>query len=227
VNLRELLRIWRRRPILTAALLTVAAAGVTAAVMSLPPTYQSNSSVVLLASRSVARLYGGNPYMSFSSSLTLTGDVLSRELMAPATVSDLAARGITDPYMVALAPYNTVTTGSVLLVTVTGSEKSAVETALDAVTHQINVELFRMQAKVSPHDRIRAAMLSFTPEATLSVSQTARPLVLAGAAVLLLALGIPVIVDGRAARRRLRDAALLAERRPRPADQMAYQTLRG
>src|ERR1035441_9099414 len=115
MSLGQLVRIWRRRFILTTALLLVALAGSAAAVPKFPRTYQSTSSVVLLASRAAAKL-SGNPYLAFSSSLTLTADLLSRELMAPATVRDLSASGVPGTYTVALAPYTTSTTGSVLVV---------------------------------------------------------------------------------------------------------------
>ncbi len=164
--------------------------------------------------------------MSFTSSLTLTGDVISGELMAPRTVASLAASGFADPYTVTLAPYNAATTGSVLLVTVTGSNQAAVERQLYAVTRQIGVELAQIQARVRPPSRIRVATISFTPRAALDVSQTVRPLVVVIAASLLLVLGAPVIVDGRATRRRIRARAAAQESNAKPAGQLEYDTLR-
>jgi hypothetical protein len=225
MNLGELFQIWRRRPILTVALLIVALAGTTSALMRLPRTYQSNSSVVLLASRYAAKKAGGNPYMSFSSSLTLTGDVISGELMAPRTVMSLAASGYADPYTVTVAPSNTATTGSVLLVSVAGNDPRAVERQLYGVTHEISVELARVQAKVRPNSRIRIATISFTPQAALDVGKTARPLVMVIAASLLLFLGLPVVIDGHASRRRIRARAAFSGNATKPADQMAYDTL--
>lgn len=224
--LGESLRIWRRQWILTAVLLIVALAGIATALVKLPRTYQSESSVVLLASRSAARPNGGNPYLTFSPSLTLTADVLSRELMAPGIIQDLAARGFRDAYTVALAPYTTPTTGSVLLVTVTGNDKKAVEGGLHAVTGEISSELSGLQTHVARRNRIHAATISITPQATLSSSKTARSVIPITALGLLLALGIPVIVDGRASRRRIRDGAVLAEKIPRPAEQMSLGSLR-
>lgn len=216
----KLLLIYRRRFILTTVLLTVTLAGASIALVHLPRTYQSESSVVLLASRSAARPTGRNPYLSFSSSLTLTADVVSQELMAPGIGLSLAAMGVPSTYTVALAPVNLVTTGSVLLVTVTGHDQGTVERALPLVTSEISVVLSQLQAKVSPRNRIRAATISFAPQAVLQVSQLARQIVILVAASLLLALGIPVIVDGRTTRRRLRDAPLS------PADKPTYETIR-
>jgi polysaccharide biosynthesis protein PslJ len=220
MDLNESFEIWRRRWILATALLILALTGAAAALMGFPRTYQSSSSVVMLASRAAAKLNGGNPYLSFSPSLTLTADALSREMMAPPTIQSLAARGFTDSYTVALAPYTTTTTGSVLLVTVTGSDRNAAENTLYGVTQEISAQLARLQTKVTRNDQIRAATLSFTPEPTLSVSQTARALVPVIAPGLLLALGIPVILDGQLTRRRFRTAMMPAEADQGPADQL-------
>ncbi|HEY6277307.1 MAG TPA: hypothetical protein VIX86_13360 [Streptosporangiaceae bacterium] len=181
-----------------------------AAAARLPRSYQAQSSVVLLAPRSVAKADGGNPYLSFSPSLTLTADVLSRELMGPAQARRLVAEGAAATYTVTLPTYTTATTGSVLLVTVSGSGRALVETTLQAVTREISTELSRLQGPVRPADRIRATTLAMSPQPTLSISMSARPLVAVVVPAFLLALWIPVVVDGRAARRRLRRQALRA-----------------
>lgn len=196
--------VWRRRRALTATLLVLAGIGLVGATAVLPRTYQSQASVVLLASRSVAKLTGGNPYLSFSPSLTLTADAVSRELMAPATVQSLAARGFADPYTVTLPATATATGGSVLTVSVTGTDMASVESALRAVTAEISSVLARIQGSVRPQDVIRVATLSVTPQATLDVSQTARPIVVVAALGLLFAFGVPVIVDARLAQRQVR-----------------------
>jgi hypothetical protein len=207
MDISESLNIWRRRSILTTALLAMALAGAAAAVTGLPRTYQADSTVIMLASRSAARLNGGNPYLSFSPSLTLTADALSRGLMAQGTVQQMAARGFSDPYTVALAPYTTTTTGSILLVSVTGSSRLSVERTLTAVTDEIGTTLARLQSNVSARNKIRALTLAFSSRATLSISQTARPLVAIILPGFLLALAIPLIVDGWIARRRIRKRA--------------------
>jgi hypothetical protein len=213
MDLGETIHIWRKRWILTLTLLILASAGAVAAVTGLPRAYSANSSLVLLASRSAARQNGGNPYLSFSPSLTLTADALSRELMAPTTINALAAKGFNDIYTVELAPYTTTTTGSVLLITTAGHDRTTVELTLHEVISEIGVKLAELQGSVGPRHRIRVVPLSLSPQATLSIGQTARPLVAAIAPLLLLAFGIPVVVDGWAARRRgrRRSPAVLAE----------------
>ena len=223
MNFGESLHVWRKRWKLTVALLVVASAGVAAAFTVAPRSYQSDSSLVLLASRSAAKQNGDNPYLSFSPSLNLTADALSRELMAPGTAQDLAAEGVIGSYTVALAPYTTTTTDSVLLVTVIGSNPARTEQALYAVMTEIGVKMSQLQNSVKPRNRIRARTLSFSPQATISIGQTARPLVAVVVLGLLFALGMPIVIDGQIARRRLiKRAELLPEAQPdqdvRPAD---------
>ena len=204
MDLRQAVRIWRTRWILTSVLIILAMAGAAKEAAKMPRYYQSASSVVLLASHAAATQNGGNPFLSFGPSLTLTADALSRELMAPETVRQLAAQGFTASYTVALPSYTTSTTGSVLLVTVAGRNAAGVERTLQAVTAQIGTQLARLQNGVPARSQIRADTLSFTPKATLSVSQTVRPLVAVGALLLVICLGTPVVVDGLVTRRRLR-----------------------
>jgi hypothetical protein len=184
----------------------------------MPRYYQSASSVVLLASHAASKQNGGNPFLSFGPSLTLTADAVSRELTAPATVSRLAARGFTASYTVAVPPVTTFTTGSVLLVTVAGTEAAGVQHTLQAVTAQISTQLAQMQRGVPGPSRVRADTLSFAPQATLSISQTARPLVIVGALLLVICLGTPIVVDGLITRRRLRDRPMLPDSPALPPD---------
>ena len=211
MNLRQAVHIWRAQWILTSVLLILAMAGAAGAAAKMPRYYQSTSSVVLLASRAASMQNGGNPFLSFSPSLYLTADAVSRELMAPGTVRQLAAQGFAASYTVALPSYTTSTTGSVLLVTVTGRDAAAVQRTLQAVTAQISTELAQLQRGVPARGQVGADTLSFTPQATLSISQTARPLVVVGALLLVICLGTPIVVDGLVTRRRLRNRPWLSD----------------
>jgi hypothetical protein len=211
MDLRQAVRIWRKRWILTSVLLILAMAGGVAAMAKTPRYYQSDSSVVLLASRSASRQNGGNPFLSFGPSLTLTADAVSRELMAPVTVRQLAAQGFSASYTVALPTYTTSTTGSILLVTVAGSHPVAVQRTLVAVTAQIGIQLAQLQHGVAAASQVHAETLSFTPQAKLSISQTARPLIVVGALLLVICLGTPIVVDGLVTRRRRRDPSALPD----------------
>ncbi len=209
MDLRQAIRIWRARWILTSVLLILALVGAAEATAKMPRYYQSASSVVLLASRAASVQNGGNPFLSFSPSLTLTADAVSRELMAPQTAGHLAAQGFTASYTVALPPYTTSTTGSVLLVTVTGSNAVGVQRTLQAVTAQIGTQLAQLQRGVPTRGQVHVDTLSFTPQAALDISQTARPLVVVGALLLVICLGTPLVVDGLVTRRQLRQRSAL------------------
>jgi hypothetical protein len=211
MDLRQAARIWRARWILTSALLTLALVGAAGAAAEIPRHYQSTSSVVLLAPPAASAQNGGNPFLSFSPSLTLTADALSRELMAPAAVGQLAARGFTAAYTVALPSYTTSTTGSVVLVTVTGTNAVAVQSTLQGVTAQIGTQLAQLQHGVAASGQISAETLTFTPRAALSISQTARPLVVVGVLLLLICLGAPIVVDGVATSRQLGHRSALSQ----------------
>ena len=218
MELRQAVRIWRARWIFTSVLVILAVVGAAEAVAKMPRYYQSASSVVLLASHAASKQNGGNPFLSFGPSLTLTADAVSRELTAPATVSQLAARGFTASYTVAVPPVTTFTTGSVLLVTVAGTDAAGVQRTLQAVTKQISTQLAQLQRGVPAPSRVRADTLSFSPRATLSVSQTARPLVIVGALLLVICLGTPIVVDGLVTRRRLRKRPALPDSPALPHD---------
>jgi hypothetical protein len=211
MDLRQAVRIWRARWILTSVLLILAMVGAAAAAAKSPRYYQSASSVVLLASRVASTQNGGNPFLSFSPSLTLTADAVTRTLMAPGTVRQLAGQGFTASYTVAPPPYTTSTTGSVLLVTVTGTDAAGVQRTLRAVTAQIGPQLAQLQLGVPARGQVRAVTLSVTPQAALSISQTARPLVVVGALLLVICLGTPIVVDGLATRRQLRGRSALPD----------------
>ena len=79
------------------------------------------------------------------------------------------------------------------------------------MTAQIGTQLAQLQQGVPARGQVRADTLSFTPQATLSISQTARPLVVVGALLLVICLGTPIVVDGLATRRQLRDRSALPD----------------
>jgi hypothetical protein len=214
MKLRQTVRIWRSRWILTSVLLILAVAVAASAVVKFPRYYQSASSVVLLASHAASKQNGGNPFLSFGPSLTLTADAVSREMMAPETASWLAARGFTASYTVAVPPYTTFTTGSVLQIMIVGTQAADAQRTLQAVTAQIGTQLARLQRGVPAASKVRVDTLSVTPQAKLSISQTARPLIIVGALLLVICLGIPIIVDGLVTRRQLKHRPALQDSQP-------------
>jgi hypothetical protein len=211
----ETLSIWRRHWILTAFLLLLALCGSATAVMKLPRTYQSDSTVVLVPSRQASKaLGGGNPYLSFDDSLATTADIVATEMTSPRVEQALAMRGFDERYTVISESTTgqTVASGSVLpgpfiVVTVTGKNSGLVEQTLSGVTDDIGAEVTAMQASLAPSKRFSLATLSLTPRATMSVSMTARSLILIIGLLIILALAVPVMVDGQTAQRRARRAS--------------------
>ncbi len=202
----EVIRIWRRRAALTAGLVLLALAGLAAALALFPPTYQSEASVVLLASRAASRVTGGNPYLGFTPSLSLTADVVSRALVGPATVEQLASEGFEDSYTVAQPTYTTTATGSVLIITVTGADPAGVERTLHGVIGELKYSLALMQGDVRPRNRITVSTLASSPQASLETSATVRPVVTTLLIGLVVALGLPVVIDGVLRRRKVKHA---------------------
>lgn len=216
MNLRDALHVWRRRWILTLLLILLVLAVSAAAAMKLPRHYSAESDVVLLPSASSAAPNGHNPYLSFNGSLPMTAQVITYQLMAPGSVQSLAAQGYRASYAVTLAA--NAAGAPVVDVLVTGSNKAAVENTLHGVTNEIATNLTALQTGISHNNRITALTLSVAMQPSLSTSKTARPLVVVLGLGLVLALSIPLMVDG-VARRRTPDRATI------PASHSAYTPL--
>jgi hypothetical protein len=219
----ETFHIWRKRWILTTCLVILALSGTGVAVLKMPRTYQAASTVVLLASRNFSKATaGGNPYLSFTSSLSTTAGVVESEVMDPQTAMNLKAQGYPESYQV--VSQSTVSNSELLpapflLVTVTGDNKALVEHTLYGVTHQISVTLHGLQARVSHNNQISLFTASFDPRAALSVTSTARPLVLVLAVMLLLGLAVPLVVDAWSVRRESASRRAKGTRPPLRTDQ--------
>ena len=174
----------------------------------LPWTYTSQSTVVLLASPHASKVVSGNPYLAFDSSITLTADVVRRELMDPRTMQDLVSHGYTASYAVVNAPD---TTGPVLLLTVTGSNKAVVEHTLHGVTSEVSTKLNDLQSSVASDNQIQDLVLAMSPQASLSKGKKARPVAVILGLGLALTFVVPQVIEGRAARRRRSKGDVISE----------------
>lgn len=195
----DLLSSLRRRWVLACSLLLLALAGTGYAQVKLAPTYQSTSSVVLLAPKNAAKLNGGNPYLAFDSSLNQTADVVRYETNDPRTVSLLASRGDTATYLVTDA---TDTSGPVLIVTVTSKNKAMVMQTLQAVTKEITTKLDGLQTGITPPNKIHALVITFNEQPTQLKSKKTRTISVVAAAGVALSIIITLIVDAILIRRR-------------------------
>src|SRR5215469_1816660 len=208
MNLRQMFSIWRRRWVLTTALLILALLGTAAATQVLPKYYQAQSTVTLLPSTNFSKTNGNNPYLSFDGSLPVTAQLISFQLMDPRMVQSLANEGYSATYTSAPAVNST---GPVLQTVVVGSNKALVERTLRGVTNEIGTELASLQSGIpNPNNKITVETLAFDPKPTLQVSKTARPIVVVLFFGLVLALAIPLIVDGQ----RSRSQKLAKSRKP-------------
>ena len=185
------------RRILTLTLLLLASAGVGLAAFFLPRTFQADASVVLLASRTESGATGGNPYLNFSSSLTLTADAVSRQVMDPQTANSLASHGFTGSYTVEMPTYSTSTVGSVLIITVTGSGSGTVENTLNGVIGAIRQSLTTLQSGVHPDNRIRLTVLAPAASPTVNGTHTIRSLAIVAGFGLVIAIGLPWLIDAQ------------------------------
>jgi hypothetical protein len=192
--------IWRGRWILTGGLLLLTMVGVVVAMVFLPRTYQASASVVLLDSRSGSEVTGGNPYLNFSPSLTLTADAVSRQVTDPQTASSLAAHGFLGAYTVEMPTYMTSTTGSVLLVTVTSSGAGGVQHTLNGVISAIRTSLATLQSGVRPADQVRLTVLSPAASPSIDTAHTVRSVALVAGFGLIVALGVPWMLDAQVRR---------------------------
>src|SRR5260370_27841079 len=199
MDLMESFGTLRRRWILTSVLILLTLAGTAAAFVKLASTYQAESMTVFLSSKNAARPAGDNPYLSFADSLTLTADIVRREVMDPRMALDLKNRGYRSTYLVVAAPD---TAGPVLLITTTGSHSSQVEHTLQGVTDQVATQLLQLQTSISPSNRVRDMVISMTTPTTSKPSKKARPLAALLAIGLACTFGIPQVVDAWATRRK-------------------------
>jgi len=191
----------KRHWILTILLLLLTLAASAGVTFGLPWTYQAQATVVLLSSPQASKLNGYNPYLSFDGAVTNTAYVVGVIVTGPADKKAFVAQGDTGDYTVGLSPN---TDGPVLVATVTAQTKSNAENTLKAVTAAISSNLHSIQAakNITPPNQIRVEVASITPQATLLVSKKAKSIGLVFALGLFATVGIPIVKDARAARRR-------------------------
>jgi capsular polysaccharide biosynthesis protein len=218
MDMMELFRTLRKRWVLTVLLLLASIAG-SAYLAVKPGPYQTVSQVTLLPSRQASRPFGFNPYLSLNASLTLTSDLVRREVSDPRNGLALAKLGYTAPFVVADDPQ---TAGPVLDITVTGPDKAMVEHTLYGVTAEVQAKLSAMQANVKPVDQIRSLVVSVQPKATLLVTKKLRIPIALFAVGLVITAAVPQLVETfwTARRSRREAAAAPPARRPEPADSM-------
>jgi hypothetical protein len=200
MDLITALRVLRRRWLLTSTLLLMSLAAVGAVTFKLPWTYQAQSTVVLLPSRSLSAVNGYNPYMSFGQSITNTAYLLSVAVTSPPYQQKFTAAGDTGTYTVLPAPN---TDGPVLVTTVLAKSRAVAEQTLVAVTQALDSSLRQTQAAqgVPKKNLITLQVESMTTKPTRLVSKKAKTESIVVALALFITIGVPLLVDAQSRRR--------------------------
>lgn len=140
--------------------------------VTVPVSYQSQSSVALLDSSAVARLAPtfGNPISNAGGSLIVTADVLIRTLESADAAKELQSRGVTDPYTAGFAPGSE---SPLLMLSVTGTDREKVLKETDTLTAFAGEQLTALQeaAKVPPAYLVQTAPVVL-PQTPVAKSKT-------------------------------------------------------
>ncbi|MEU7865948.1 Wzz/FepE/Etk N-terminal domain-containing protein [Dactylosporangium sp. NPDC049140] len=157
MDLGEILRVLRQRWLLVVPMFVLAIGAGVAAMVYVPNTYESYTTVSLLSSpmaTTVATKGNDNPFMTFDASLIATADFLGRSLQSTDAVEELKDRGVTEKYAVSLADG---AQGPFLTFTVTGSDKAHVRASTSTLAKFAQEKLTEIQQNngVKTQDMIR------------------------------------------------------------------------
>ncbi|MFF2200426.1 O-antigen ligase family protein [Streptomyces sp. NPDC058145] len=176
--------------------------------VTVPVSYQSQSSVTLLDSSAVSRLPPtfGNPISNAGGSLIVTADVLIRTLESNDAAKELRGRGVTDPYTAGFAP---TADSPLLTLSVTGTDRAKVLEETNTLTEFAGEQLKALQAaaKVPPAYFVQTApvVLPQTPVAkSKNRYQDIAAVVILGVVSAFL---LSILMEGVAVVRRRRHAA--------------------
>ncbi|MFF7238852.1 O-antigen ligase family protein [Streptomyces collinus] len=218
MSLGEIWAILRRRWYFMVPFTLLSLLGGSYLYVTVPVSYQSQSSVALLDSSAVARLAPtfGNPISNAGGSLIVTADVLIRTLESSDAAKELRGRGVTDPYTAGFAP---ASDSPLLMLSVTGTDRAKVLRETNTLTTFAGEQLTALQAaaKVPPAYFVQTApvVLPQTPVAkSKSRYQDIAAVVILGVVSAFL---LSILMEGVAVVRRRRPGrnAVPRERRPR------------
>ncbi|MEU3842934.1 Wzz/FepE/Etk N-terminal domain-containing protein [Streptomyces sp. NPDC028635] len=221
MDLAEIFRVMRRRwKVLLPGLLLTAA--LTAAVaLTVPVTYQSQSTVVLLNSQKATVAYDGNPFLSTQTSLTGMADSLARNLNSDGSLRELKSRGANGTFEAKLADN---AQGPLMWLTVTGDDKAGVLSADRILTTyaQERLEQFQRQQRVDPKAMIRMTTIVPPQDPVAQTKTRLEYMIMAGGLGLVLSL---VAVFFMEARRRPRAERPARPAQPTPGETVVEQTM--
>lgn len=218
MSLGEIWAILRRRWYFMVPFTVLSLLGGAYLYVTVPVSYQSQSSVALLDSSAVARLAPtfGNPISNAGGSLIVTADVLIRTLESNDAAKELNGRGVTDPYTAGFAP---ASDSPLLVLSVTGTDRAKVLRETNILTTFAGEQLSALQAaaKVPPAYFVQTApvVLPQTPVAkSKSRYQDIAAVVILGVVSAFL---LSILMEGVAVVRRRRHVAKSVAPKPKQA----------
>ncbi|MFR0355629.1 chain length determinant protein [Streptomyces sediminimaris] len=196
MDLAEIFRVMRRRWYVLLPGLVLTAGLIAGVLTTVPVTYQSQSTVVLLNSQKATTAYDGNPFLSTQTSLTGMADSLARNLNSDDSLRDLKARGARGTFDAKLADN---AQGPLMWLTVTGTDKAAVLASDKILTSYAKDRLYQFQKEQKVASRAMIRMTTIVPPQN-PVAQTKTRLeytVMAGGLGLVLSLVAVFYVEAR------------------------------
>jgi hypothetical protein len=210
--------LWRRKG-LTLGLLILTLLGVGCAGIIVPWTYKASITATLLNSKYASlAIGGGNPYLSFNSSMVETANLLAEQLTSSDNLLGLQQNGDDASFQAQVLSENAENELPFVQISVSGSSQAVVAQTLKGVSATLSTLLSQLQAGVSKPNRLSLQTIAQVSPPVRSSSAKIKPVVGFLAVGLVLTFLIPQAVEGSAARRRRIEAGVAAGDRPRSPD---------
>ena len=217
----EMFRVLRRRWFISVPVLLLTIVASVGAYLKLPPTYQTNAELTLIASKTLSSYPGNgdNPYLSLGTLVPMTGILIS-ELSSHQAEQDLAQLGVVDSLSVAVPAYDP---GPFLTLTLSGKDSTRLLQSMPTVIKFAKQQLYAMQqapvtsTSVPANSQIKAVVIS-SPSTPSPVTKKKREVVVGVAiggiiALLLLSFGVEAIARRRGNGTQPKDGGLGSGRR--------------
>ncbi|MEZ0071486.1 hypothetical protein [Planotetraspora sp. GP83] len=193
MDLMEAVFVLARRWTITVPLLLLTIGAVTAAYFVLPWTYESSGTIVFLTSKQIAdKNTGGNPYLSFDGSLSITAELVGRAVNDELTAQKLAEQGLTGEYETQIPPDSRA---PLLKVTVTDSDPRIAQATMEAIIKRIPSTLNDLQKTNTSISQVRQSVLTKSTAPDRKATSKIRSLVGILAIGMLLTAGVPLVTE--------------------------------
>jgi hypothetical protein len=218
MDLLDSLRALARRWPVTLALLVMTICGSVAALVIIPWQYESTATVVFLSSREGSKPVGGNPWLAFDGSLTITAEVVARGMSDERTAQELKAKGDTAEFTVGLAQDSR---GPLMDIVATAPDPAVAQSTMESLVALCQQRLTELQKKsaIQPSATIRSSLVTATDEAELAAQKKIRTIMVIVAGGMLLTVGVPLFIESLVQKRR-RQVEALTRPTVQPAEQI-------